>query len=294
VREFSLRTISSALQTHLEGEVTTLAMCWRVLRADAVEKCWTDHDDVIVYDGDSYTPLESGQPSNYRQQASLAPSNQDLVMAFATGTGTDAELRAGLYDYAKVWSFLINWADTSQGIVKLAAGRLGEVEIRDNMARIEMRSLTQLITTTIGRIYTPECDADLGDARCKVVMTGYTHTGTVGTVTDRRQFTIAGAAAGKAGDYYNYGKIVFSSGACAGLTLQVEDYVAATNTIALIEPLPFDPANGDAFTLYAGCDRRMTTCVDRFDNLDNFRGFPDIPGMDQALTVPNNQQWTED
>ena len=44
-------------------------------------------------------------------------------------------------------------------------------------------------------------------------MAGYTQTGTVGAVTDRRQFTIAGAAAGQAGDYYNYGKIAFSSGA---------------------------------------------------------------------------------
>ena len=288
------RTISAALQTHLEGELTTLAMCWRILRSDGVVKAWTDHDAEIVYDGVVYTPLESGQPSNYRQQASLAPANMDVVMAFASGTGTDADLRAGLYDYAKVWSFLINWADTSMGIVKLAAGRLGEVEIRDNLARIEMRSLTQLLATTIGRIYTPECDADLGDARCGVAMAGYTKAGTVGTVTDRRQFTIAGAASGQAGDYYNYGKIIFSSGACAGITLQVEDYNGANDTITLIESLPYDPANGDTFTLYAGCDRRLTTCDTRFSNVVNFRGFPDIPGMDQAMVVPANQKWTED
>lgn len=289
-----MRTISANLQAHLEGELTTLAMCWRILRTDGVEKCWTDHDEEIVYDGDTYTPIESGQPSNYRQQASMAPASQDVLMAFASGSGTDTDLRAGLYDYAKVWSFLINWADPSMGIVKLAAGRLGEVEIRDNLARIELRSLCQLLATTIGRIYTPECDADLGDARCGVAMAGYTHTGAVGTVTDRRQFTISGAAAGKAGDYYNYGKIVFSSGACDGIALQVEDYNGTNDTITLIEPLPFDPANGDTFTLYAGCDRRLSTCSTRFSNVANFRGFPDIPGMDQALTVPANQQWTED
>jgi uncharacterized phage protein (TIGR02218 family) len=288
------RTISVALQAHLDGENTTLALCWKIKRRDAVIKAYTDHDDSIVYSGDTYTPLESGAPSNYRQGASLAPANMDLAMAFASATGTDAELRAGLYDYAEVWTFLINWADTSMGIVKLAYGRLGEVELRDNQARIEMRSLTQLLAVQIGRIYTPECDATLGDTRCAVVMTTFTKTGTVGAVTSRKVFVLAGAAAGQVADYYNYGKITFSSGLNTGITMQIESYVAATNLVTLYEPMPFTVVAGDAFTAYAGCDRRFATCKTRFNNKDNFRGFPHIPGMDKALTVPNNQKWTED
>lgn len=289
-----MRTISVALQAHLESELTTLAMCWRILRRDGVEKFYTDHDDLIVYDGDTYTPLESGRPSPYRQNASLTPASLDLEMAFATTTGTDAELRAGLYDHAEAWTFLINWADTSMGIVKLARGRLGEVEIRDNEARIEFRSLTQLLVTTIGRIYTPECDATLGDARCKVALAGYTKAGTVGAVTSNKVFTIAGAASGQIEGYYAYGKITFSSGANAGIAMQVESYVAATNLVTLLEPMPFTVAASDAFSLIAGCDRRFETCKTRFSNKDNFRGFPHIPGLDKALTVPANQKWTED
>jgi uncharacterized phage protein (TIGR02218 family) len=257
-------------------------------------KAYTDHDEPVVYDGVTYTPLESGRPSPYRQNASLTPASLDLEMAFATATGTDAELRAGLYDHAEAWTFLINWADTSMGIVKLARGRLGEVEIRDNQARIEFRSLTQLLTTAIGRIYTPECDATLGDARCKVALAGYTKAGTVAVVTDRKQFTIAGAASGQAGDYYNYGKITFSVGLNAGIAMQVEDYNGTNQMITLLEPMPFTVAAGDAFSLIAGCDRRFDTCKTRFNNKDNFRGFPHIPGLDKALTVPANQKWTED
>jgi uncharacterized phage protein (TIGR02218 family) len=289
-----MRTISVALQAHLESELTTLAMCWKILRRDAVVKAYTDHDDPVVYDGVTYTPLESGRPSPYRQNAQLTPASLDLEMAFSTAAGTDAELRAGLYDHAEAWTFLINWADTSMGIVKLARGRLGEVEIRDNQARIEFRSLTQLLVTPVGRIYTPECDATLGDTRCKVALAGYTKAGTVGTVTDQKTFTIAGAAAGQADAYYAYGKITFSTGLNAGISMQVESYAASTNLVTLLEPMPFAVAAGNAFSLVAGCDRRFESCKTRFSNKDNFRGFPHIPGLDKALTVPANQKWTED
>jgi len=35
-----------------------------------------------------------------------------------------------------------------------------------------------------------------------------------------------------------------------------------------------------------GCDKRSTTCSGRFDNLLNFRGFPDIPGEDFLTVYP--------
>ena len=289
-----MRTISANLQTHLASEVTTLAMIWKIKRQDLVVKAYTDHDAEITYDGVTYTPLESGAPSNYRQGSGLAPANMEIDMSFASATGTDAELRAGLYDYAEVWTAYINWADTSMGIVKLAYGRLGEVEIRDNQAKIELRSLTQLLSTQIGRIYTPECDATLGDSRCGVVMTTFTKTATIGTVTSNRQFLVTGAAAGQADQYFNYGKITFSSGLNNGISMQIEDYSNPTNLVTLLEAMPYTVAAGDTATLYAGCDRRFETCKTRFSNKDNFRGFPHIPGMDKALTVPNNQKWTED
>lgn len=36
----------------------------------------------------------------------------------------------------------------------------------------------------------------------------------------------------------------------------------------------------------ATCDRRWTTCVDKFNNSLNFRGFPDIPGDDFLAATP--------
>lgn len=43
---------------------------------------------------------------------------------------------------------------------------------------------------------------------------------------------------------------------------------------------------GDALVLTAGCDRRFATCRAKFENAEQFRGFPHIPGNDFVLRYP--------
>ena len=45
-------------------------------------------------------------------------------------------------------------------------------------------------------------------------------------------------------------------------------------------------AEGDAFTIRAGCDKRMETCGAKFANTLNFRGFPLMPGNDCVTSYP--------
>ena len=290
-----MRTISTSFQTHLESEVQTVALCWKIQRKDGTVYHYTDHDELIVYDGSTYTPIDSGSPSNYRQNAALSPANIDFNMVFGTGNqavtlrygrGCSTTPRCGrsrlIGPIRPPPAVLSNWP----------TGVLGEVEIKDNQARIELRSLTQLLSVPIGRIYTPECNASLGDARCTVATssTSYTKTGTVSAITDNRIFTVSGDAAGQDDNFFNYGKITFASGDNSGITIQIEDYTTL-NVVTLYESAPYTLSTGVTFSAVAGCDRRFETCKTRFDNKDNFRGFPHIPGMDKALTVPNNQKW---
>ena len=44
---------------------------------------------------------------------------------------------------------------------------------------------------------------------------------------------------------------------------------------------------GDTFEVVVGCDRSFATCRDRFANVENFGGFPHMPGNDFALSYPN-------
>jgi hypothetical protein len=81
--------------------------------------------------------------------------------------------------------------------------------------------------------------------------------------------------------YFAYGSVTFTSGANAGLSMEVRSF--APGAIELILPMPRSVAIGDQFTIVAGCDRTMGTCSGRFANLNNFRGEPYIPGNDILL-----------
>ena len=50
------------------------------------------------------------------------------------------------------------------------------------------------------------------------------------------------------------------------------------NALAISRPLA-GLAAGLTVALYPGCDRTLATCRDKFDNLDNYLGFPWIPGQ---------------
>ena len=48
--------------------------------------------------------------------------------------------------------------------------------------------------------------------------------------------------------------------------------------------LPVAP--GDTFDVTAGCDKTASTCASRFGNIEQFRGFPHLPGDDIVAAYP--------
>lgn len=61
--------------------------------------------------------------------------------------------------------------------------------------------------------------------------------------------------------------------------IQTHDY------IELFLSMPFNIQVGDKFSMYAGCDKRLVTCRDKFDNIINMRAEPFIIGQDAYLKI---------
>ena len=80
--------------------------------------------------------------------------------------------------------------------------------------------------------------------------------------------------------YFELGTLVFTSGENEGVSRSIKSY--APGVINFVFPLPFDPASGDTFTVYPGCDKQMSTCGAKFNNLANFGGEPFIPVPETA------------
>ena len=274
-----MRSTSPTYNTHLLGEVTTLATCWKITRTDGVVKTYTDCDIDIVYAGDTYLSIVGFTPSSIESKDDFSVDNVDVQGVLRTGYLTAPDLMAGLYDFAEVEIFQVNYRDLTQDRMKLRRGKLGEVRIQRDMFTAELRGLSELMQQHIGQLFSPSCRAIFGDARCKVNMASFTFAATVNSVTSSMIFT-ANALTQAAG-YFTGGEVRWLTGANAGLKREIKEFVNKQIVLAL--PMPYAIANGDTFNALAGCDKIFSTCKAKFNNVVNFRGEPDVPGTDAIL-----------
>src|SRR5690606_20540755 len=148
-------------------------------------------------------------------------------------------------DFAEIEIFLLNYKDTSQGVLNLRTGWIGEVRYGKGRFVAEVRGLMQSLSRVIGELYSPSCRAKLGDSRCGINMAGLTVTGAVTSVTNNPIFKYSGL--NQASVYFNMGKITFASGNNAGLSMEVKDFRGTQLT--LVFPMPYTVQAGDEYTM---------------------------------------------
>lgn len=278
-----MKTISAALEAHLALETTTLATCWKVTLVNGTVHGFTSHDRDLVVSGVTYKASTGLLPSAISSGADLAVDNLDVVGALDASVITEADLNAGKWDYATVEIFQVNWADLTQGTIKLRNGKLGEIRFGRQQYSAELRGLTQLLQQAVGELYSATCRADLGDARCKITLASFTVTGTITSVTSNRVFTDSGRGEGSA--WFEGGKITFTSGPNNGLSMEVKSFAAGGQFTLQLE-MPFTVQAGNTYSVHAGCRKRFTEdCKNKFNNVVNFRGEPHVPGNDKLLEV---------
>ena len=282
-----MRTIPPDLQAKLDGGATTLCRCWVIARADGVSQGFTDHDEDVALDGVTCRAGTGLSGSEATQAFDLAVTGSEISGALTDDTLNEDDLAAGLYDAAAVELWLVDWSEPSLR-VQLAAGTLGEVKREGPAFTAEVRGVTQKLAEQSGRLFAARCSADLGDARCKVDLTSaaYKGSGNVTAMTGTSSFTASGLD-GFAEGWFAAGKLTFTSGANAGLGMEVKSHGNDSSvTLALWQAMAQPIAAGDAFTVTAGCDKLFATCQSRFSNAANFRGFPHIPGNDFVVSYP--------
>lgn len=274
-----MKTISTALQERLEQEVVALATCWKITRRDNSVKGFTDYTSALSVDGVVYEAVSGFLPSAVESSTGTAVDNMDVIgMLNATSISED-DIFAGLYDYAEIDVFLIAPEHIDEGTVSLRSGYIGEITTKGGRFVAEVRGLTQALSRHIGELYSPLCRAKLGDAKCSKDLASHTVTSAVTSFTDRRVFTASGLT--QADGYFDGGRVTFSSGDNEGLAMEVKRFSGGEVTLAL--PMPYALAASDMFTIIAGCDKTFATCIGTFNNAENFRGEPHVPGIDKML-----------
>lgn len=352
-----MKTLLAPMTTHLSGVCTTLSSIIRITRTDGQVFYFTDHDRNLVFNSNTYRADIGYDRTAVKNQAALAVNNSDIVILANASGVTETALRAGLFDRAAFELSLVNWEDPdTYGEIKLQRGWFGDVQVplSGNIFGVELRGLTQALQQNILEVYGPECNVDLGSAKCGMpiqpailgrnaavilgefyrvetdgaatgqakyenriyevttagttagaqptydetpgntttdgtaVLTAreaWTRHAVVATVTDRRVFTITVTESRAIDGWFDFGAVTFETGDSAGATLEIKSWVQSTNTVTLYLESPFDIQVGDALRLYPGCDKLRETCFTKFSNVLNFRGFPDLPGLDKLQRV---------
>lgn len=178
--------VSTAFKNHLAQMYQSTCTCWKITLNNATVKGFTDHDTDIVFSGVTYLAASGYTASNVVSSGALNVDQLEVQGMLQDPSITENDLRAGLWDYAAVEIFLVNWADLSMGRLIQRVGTLGEVSTDRGFFKAELRGLAQAFSRMIGELTSPGCRASLGDARCGVTLSGgspnFTVTGSATTV----------------------------------------------------------------------------------------------------------------
>lgn len=274
-----MQNLPTAFADHLAQEVTTFATCWSIKRKDGVTLYFTSLDRDVVVDGNCYEAADSMSVSAVASQAGLTVDNLEFEGMLSAAAITQEDILSGRYDHAEISIFMVNYAEPTMGKLHLKTGWLGEVTLQGGEFVAEMRGLTSRLQQAIGQVYTSGCRATLGDGRCKVNLASYTISGSV-TATEAA-YAFTDSTKTQANGYFAGGVVMFTSGENAGLSMEIRDFSAGRFSLFL--PMSNSIAVGDSFTVSAGCDKQLDTCIARFNNAVNFRGEPRVPGTDKIL-----------
>lgn len=283
-----MRTISAALQAHLDTGTTTLANGWRLTLSDLTVLAFTDHDQDKTVDGTVFQANSGMTGSELEETLGLSVDNQQVEGLVTSADITEADIDSGRYDNALVEVIRYNWADPTQWVL-LKRARLGEIARGRTAFTAEIRSLAADLDQPVGRVYGYKCDAIVGDTRCGVDLdlSAFKGTGTVASSPGRNTIKTTGLSAFSSG-WFDHGVITFTSGANAGKSYPVKvHFSGSTQSVVFWEPAEADIDPGDGYTITAGCDLLFKTCKAKFSNADRFRGFPHMPEDERIVQYPN-------
>ncbi len=276
---------------HLAKGLTTVCRCWAITKTDGETLGFTDHDLGIDFEGLSFKASSGLTAAAIEQATGLSIDNTEAMGVLSDAAIREEDIEAGRFDGAEVRAWLVNWADPDQRLLQFR-GSIGELRRAGGAFHAELRGLTDLLNRPLGRIYQKPCTAVLGDGGCRFDLTtsGYWAEAEVLNIVDGAVLHLD--ETGQPDGWYARGRVDVLSGTAIGLWGMIKrDFVEGNvRVVELWTAMKGGLKAGDRVRLTAGCEKRMETCRLKFNNMLNFRGFPDIPNEDWLIAVPKKSQ----
>lgn len=201
-------------------------------------------------------------------------NNINVVQAFHNG-----QLDGARFKLERIFMDVNTPTDTTAGAIKLFEGRIIEPDLDRNSIQASVASdLDELNLQMPRNLYQPSCSNTLFDGACGLLRESFMIQTTIeaGSTTARILCQV-----NQPQGWFTQGVIEFLDGGNAGLKRTIR--IHESGTLLLTLPLLETPLAGQRIIVYPGCDKRLETCQNRFNNFSRFRGAPYIPVPETAV-----------
>ena len=178
-----MRQIPEELADRIESGAATLCHAWVLKRADGVEAGFTDHDRDLEVEGVLCRAASGWTVGAAESSVGLACGSAAVSGVLDDDAIREVDITAGLYDRAEVALWRVDWRRPDLR-VRLWTAWLARIQRDGDRFSAELEGPLAALERVVGRTYGRDCDAQLGDARCKVALEGHP-----GAVCDKRWTT---------------------------------------------------------------------------------------------------------
>lgn len=265
----------------LTRPLVTAAWCWRLARRDGMVVALTSHDRDLMLAGQLYRAAPGMRPSQIEQSDRFESHSIELSGAVSAAAIRAEDIDAGRWDGAALTLLMADWEDLGNPPLAVAKGELGQVVRKGQEFTVELAGPLRTLDQGVGVTTSPTCRAKLGDGDCRVPLAALTWVRTA-IALDGRTLTLAGPVPSQ---NLAFGRLRWLDGPAAGLECAI---VAQDGEgVTLAERPKQMPSLPTRVELRAGCDKRLDSCTQIYDNAVNFRGEAHLPGFDLLTRYPS-------
>jgi len=266
----------------LTGTQLFLARVVKITRLDGAVLRIAEAEEAITASSQTFLPLHGCEVSAVKHIYDGGVGSMEIRFAHSQGGTLDTfQLNTGFWDGATVQVFVVDRSSVTTLGDPLFTGLIDTVSIDPigSSGAFDIRGITVAAEAFV-QTFQPMCRTDLFSVLCSLNETAWDHAGTVGTILDRFNFTVAGLASPPADGWFNQGTFVSST----GFKAVIANWVQTSLKMTTYQPVCISRlAEGQGLTLYPGCDKTGTTCRTKFNNKLNFQGEDHFLGINSIV-----------
>src|SRR5437868_5683727 len=143
----------------VDGQLTSVTMCWRLERSDGAGLALTSHDQPVHSGGISYDPEPGITPAAVSRSLGLEPHSGEVAGAVSSDALNPVDLAVGRWDAARVCLTAVDWRDENAAAIPLICGEIGSVSINGDGFSADLRGAAAKLDDPVCLSTSAECRA---------------------------------------------------------------------------------------------------------------------------------------